>query len=104
MIELKIVSKSEKKLKEISKILGEQSLVIDMNLTKAVERLKWENGKLRKTRIAILTAKTKALLFNRIDAALKKKYKDHMPELYSTPITYMDWEQSKKLTSIVVQV
>ena len=104
MVELRIVSKSKKKLMDIGKILLESNLVQDVNIIDVVKRLNLINGKITTSSIYMLTSKTKALLFPDIDAKLKSVYKSNMPELYSLPIVHMDYDQIKNLTKNIVEV
>jgi uncharacterized protein involved in tolerance to divalent cations len=97
MIFLRILSKSEVKIEEIAKLLLYEKLVIDVNIKRHVERAELVNGKLIFTRIVLLTAKTKAVLFDSIDQRLNEKYPNHMPEVYAMPIMQMDWKQANEL-------
>lgn len=102
---MRICSKSEKKIKEIASLLLQKKLAIDLNLRKNATRLELLNGKLEESKIYILTGKTKALLFSRIDKLLKKKYGElNMPEIYSLAVVHMDWEQADDLTKGVAKV
>lgn len=101
MIFLRIVSKSEAKIEEIAKLLLSENLVIDVNIKRHVERAELVNGELVFTRIVLLTAKTKSILFDLIDKRLNQKYPSHMPEVYAMPIMQMDWKQANQLKNEV---
>lgn len=101
MIFLRISSRDEDKMEQIATLLLEEKLVIDVNIKRGLERLTMKNGVLVKTKICLLTAKTKSLLFSTIDQRLKKEFPEKMPELYALPIVNMDWEQSKELSEVV---
>ena len=102
MIFLRIVSKSESKIEEIAKLLLSEKLAIDVNIKRHVERAELVNGELTCTRITLLTAKTKSLLFDSIDKRLNEEYPYHMPEIYAMPIMQMDWKQANELKKDVV--
>ena len=104
MIFLRIVSKSEPKMEEIAKLLLEEKLVIDVNIKRNLERAELVNGDLVFTKVYLLTAKTKAVLFDSIDKMLNELYAGHMPEVYAMPIMEMDWKQAQKLTTDIKQV
>jgi uncharacterized protein involved in tolerance to divalent cations len=97
MIFLRILSKSEAKIEAIAKLLLSEKLVIDVNIKRHVERAELIDGELKCTRIVLLTAKTKAVLFDSLDKLLNDKYPNHMPEVYAMPIMQMDWKQANEL-------
>lgn len=105
MIFLRISSRNEQKIELIAEILLKEKLAIDLNLKRNVERLESINGKVKSTKIWMLTAKTKALLFLTIEKRFREEFKnDTMPELYSTPIVNMDWKQAEHLSASLKQV
>ena len=104
MIFLRIVSNSESKIEEIASELLSQKLVIDVNLRRNIERAQMVNGKLVYTNVFLLTAKTRAVLFNAIDDLLNEMYPNHLPEVYALPIMQMDWKQAQSLTSDVKSI
>ena len=98
MVLLRICSKSRKKAEEIATFLLQKKLIMDVNLKADTVRLDWTNGKLNKSKIYVLTGKTKALLFTKIDDLLRQKYgEQNLPEIYSLAIVHMDWEQADQL-------
>ncbi|MFT4544343.1 MAG: hypothetical protein ACI9UR_001513 [Bacteroidia bacterium] len=97
MILLRVVSKSKKKLERIAEILLSENLAMDINLQEDLCRLGMGAGKLISTPIYRLTAKTKALFFERIEKRLNQEFPDNMPEVYALPIMQMDWKQAKLL-------
>ena len=104
MIFLRIVSKSEQKVLQIAEVLLSENLVIDVNIKRHVERAEYVNDKMVLTPIFLLTAKTKAVLFEAIDVLLNEMYPKNLPEVYALPIMQMDWKQAKSLTSDVRSV
>ncbi len=97
MILLRIVSKSESKIEQIAKLLLSEKLVLDVNIKRHVERAELVNEELQCTRIVLLTATTKAILFDFIDKRLNQEYPNDMPEVYAMPIMQMDWKQANQL-------
>lgn len=100
MIFLRVVSKSEKKVEQVAELLLRKRLVIDVNVKRHAERAEMVNDELVTTPVYLLTAKTKATLFNQIDSILQEKYPDNMPEVYALPIVEMDWSQARTLRSM----
>ena len=99
MIQLVIASKSKEQLEEISEYLLVNHLVISIDFHLDIKRLELENGKLKNHTIHFITGKTKSLLFNEIDQRIRNKYIKNLPEIYSHPITDMDWELANRLKS-----
>ena len=98
MVFLRISSKSKAKIEKIAKILLKEKLAIDLNFKRNIERLEYVNNEVRSTKIHLITAKTRGLLFNAIDNRLIEEFGvDNMPEIYSMPIVHMDWNQAKQL-------
>jgi len=104
MIFLRIVSKSEHKVLQIAELLLSENLAIDVNIKRNAERAEMVNGKLVITPVFLLTAKTKAVLFETIDDLLNEMYPKNLPEVYALPIMQMDWKQAKNLASDVRSV
>jgi uncharacterized protein involved in tolerance to divalent cations len=104
MILLRIVSNNEKKSERVAEILLSENLGMDVNIKRHAERLELVNGSLISSRIYILTAKTKSLLFQTIDERLRREFPDNRPEIYALPIVYMDWDDARHLTDSIVKV
>lgn len=104
MILLRIVSKSENKIEEIAEVLLREKLVIDVNIKRHFDRAELVNDKLMFTPVYLLTAKTRAVLFDAIDRLLNEMYPNHTPEVYAVPIMQMDWKQAESLTKDVQHV
>lgn len=101
MIFLRISSESRSQIEEIATILLENHLIIDVNVKENIERWNLVMNSIQKKTIYLLTGKTRANLFPKIDDQLREKYKDKMPELYSLPIVHMDWEQADLLQKFI---
>lgn len=97
MIMINIASKDEQTIRSAAKILFTEKLVWDVNYKEKVKRLNWLDGEVKESTLFILTAKTKALLFSKIETDLKENFKQDLPELYSLPITLMEWSQAEEL-------
>ena len=92
MIQLVIASKSKEELEEISEYLLINHLVISIDFHFDIKRVELVKGKLNNYTIHFITGKTKSLLFNEIDKRIRNNYIKNIPEIYSHPITDMDWE------------
>ena len=104
MILLQVVSKSELKIEEIAEMLISNRFVIDVNVQRNIERAELVNDKLVYGTVCVLSAKTRAVLFDAIDKRLQEMYPDNMPETYALPIMQMDWRQADILTKDVQEV
>lgn len=105
MILLHVITSDEKQAMEIADFLINEKLILDaVVFEKVTVRKKNDEGELMTISNTLMMGKTKALLFNYIDAKLRKKYKHNMPELYSLAIVNMDWEQSNLLISKTAKV
>ncbi len=97
MILLNIASENLQTIEKIATLLLTQKLAVDINLKVNVNRLNLVDDKIEKKPIYIITAKTKALLFNRIEELIKSTFKDQTPELFSLPITTMEIKQAEEI-------
>ena len=92
MILLHIGSSDEKQAWEIVDFLESEKLIVDVVVMNGSSRINKTGDKKLQPHHLIL-GKTKALLFDKIDKAVKKKHQDNIPSIYSTPIVNMDWDQ-----------
>ncbi len=97
MILLRIVSKNEKKIERIAEILLRENLAIDVNIQRELERMELLSDKLVSSKVYRLTAKTKALMFSKIDRRLNVEFLENLPEVHALPIVEMDWSQAEVL-------
>jgi len=97
MILLNIASENLQTIEKIATLMLTQKLAVDINLKVNVNRLRLVEDKIEKKPIYIITAKTKALLFNRIEELIKSTFKDQTPELFSLPITTMEIKQAEEI-------
>ncbi|MBK7183265.1 MAG: divalent cation tolerance protein CutA [Bacteroidetes bacterium] len=97
MILLNIASENEKTIEKIAELLLTKKLAVDINLKVNVTRLSIVDDKIEKQPIYVITAKTKALLFNKIEELIKETFKDQTPELFSLPITTMEIKQAEEI-------
>jgi uncharacterized protein involved in tolerance to divalent cations len=104
MIHLQIYSKEEKIIEKVAEILISKNLAIDLTVDRDVERLTVENGKIVYNKVYLLSAKTKSLLFQKIENTLRSVFMDNMPELYSLAVVQMDWKQANVLTESLEKV
>jgi uncharacterized protein involved in tolerance to divalent cations len=99
MIQLVIASKSKEQLEEIAEYLLTRHLVISIDFHLDIKRVVLEKGRLNNYTIHFITGKTKSLLFCEIDNKIREKYPKNVPEIYSHPITDMDWDLVNRLKS-----
>lgn len=95
---LTIIAKDTEQAEKVAMYLVKEKLVIEANLISNTKCFRLnKNQEVAKKSTAVLVCTTKSLLFNQIDEYLKGMYGKDMPEMYSVPIIYMDWEQSVNL-------
>ncbi len=104
MIFIRISSHNEKVIEQVACLLLEEQLVIDVNIKRSIDRACLIDGKISFSKIYLLTAKTKGLLFPTIDGLIKKTFINESFEIYSLPIVHMDWEEAKRLTEEIKQI
>ena len=104
MIQLVVASESKSQLEEIAKFLLTNHLVISVEFHLDIKRLEFDGNEISTTTTNFITGKTKSLLFSEIDMRLREKYKDNLPEIYSHPITDMDWNLAKKLKKDIEKI
>lgn len=85
MIMINIASKDGKAVEKAAELLLKEKLIWDVNYKENVKRLNLVEGKIIESQLFILTAKTKALLFSKIESTLKDRFSNNIPELYSLP-------------------
>jgi hypothetical protein len=105
MILIHIITKDQKQLLEISDFLLREKYILNPFIIEKIQtRLLDENtDQVDSITQYLLMGKTKGLLFNDIDIALREKYNSNMPVIYSVPITHMDWEQADELMNKTIK-
>lgn len=97
MILLHVIARDEQQAEAISDFLLMKKLVLDTFTVTGEMSKKGEDNKTSfKSRVLVI-AKTRALLFDKIDNALRKKYPNDPPIFYSLPIVNMDWDHASAL-------
>lgn len=91
MILAHIIRKDKKQALEIIAILMDKKLLLQAVVSTKIVYEK-VGGMLKESEQTLIIGKTKALLFNTINAEIKKRFPRKMPMLYSVPIVYMDNE------------
>jgi uncharacterized protein involved in tolerance to divalent cations len=105
MILLRIRTDTETRREEIARFLLKENLAIDLNFKESIDLLSLNDvGELVSTRKYVLSGKTKALLFHDIEARLREKYGNDMPEFYCLPIAHMDWDHARLLLDKIKRV
>jgi uncharacterized protein involved in tolerance to divalent cations len=103
MILLHIISDDEEQAIEIANFLIEKDIILDATLLEKVSIRKKINNQIESMNKTLIMGKTKAILFDVINELLKEKYKENMLVIYSLPIVFMDWEESKELANEVAK-
>ncbi len=98
MILLHISSKNEQNIIKIAQFIHAERLAVDISISTDAQRLVFDEKDIKKVQLFKLLAKTKALLFPTIDEKIRNMGFEVLPEIYSTPIIHMDWEQVSSLS------
>ncbi|MEP1094238.1 MAG: hypothetical protein ABJG78_03975 [Cyclobacteriaceae bacterium] len=97
MILLHDIAKDEKQAEAISDFLLMKKFVLDtFTVAGKMHESDEDNKTSSKSRVLVI-AKTRALLFDKIDKALQRKYLKEPPIFYSLPIVNMDWDHASEL-------
>lgn len=97
MIFLRVSGSNEKTIENIGEFLLKEKLLIDLNVKRNIERWVLFDDEIVKEKIILMTAKTKAVLFDEIDALIRKHYPNDRLEIYSLPIVHMDWGDAEHI-------
>lgn len=100
MILLHIIAKNEKQADEISNFLLKENFALDTFLTNGMVKTR-EDDELQSEAAILVTARTRALLFNKIDKAIHDQFATDPPIVYSVPIVNMDWDHASELETKV---
>ena len=99
MILIHLLSADKEQLLDIAQLLQQEKLATDFSLHPPVLRFEMgSNNSNHEFKLHLITCKTKALLFELIDKTIKARYDSNLPEIYSTPLVHMDWEQTNRWT------
>jgi uncharacterized protein involved in tolerance to divalent cations len=104
MIMLYVLSEDASQIENIAHDLLNSRLISSVNIDWNRDRYVAANGKIEKKKLNVMTAVTKALLFETIDSRLRNQYSQNMPEVFSTPIIHIDWDLAKSLIENVEKV
>ncbi len=97
MILLHVIAKNEKQAEEISDFLLMKNFVLDTFIVRGIMKRPGEANLTLSESSFLVIAKTRALLFKKIDQAIHKKYASDPPIVYSLPIVNMDWDHASEL-------
>jgi uncharacterized protein involved in tolerance to divalent cations len=101
---LYVLSEDAAQIENIAHDLLNSRLISTVNIDWNRDRYIAVNGKIEKKKLNVMTAVTKALLFDTIDSRLRNQYSQNMPEVFSTPIIHIDWDLAKSLIENVEKV
>ena len=104
MIVLHVTHNDPDKIVEIAESLLKSKLITDVTIDSSVQMISLEDGRLSKSEVSELTAKTKALLFTTVFDHIKSLHPEDVPRVYSLPIVSMDWDQTQDTLSDIIQV
>jgi uncharacterized protein involved in tolerance to divalent cations len=84
-----IISNSKEEAENIAVDLLEKRLVYSVNTFPDMPSMRWEDGKIVKLRRTIVLAKTKSLLYKKIEDEVKQVQTTGTAIVFSMPITQM---------------
>ncbi len=97
MVFLRISHSSETTIEAIARLLLQENLVMDVNIKRNIDRVALQGDQLVTSRIFLLTAKSRSVMFPTVNKRISEAFAHDLPELYSLPIVHMDWDQAKLL-------
>lgn len=105
MVLLHVITSEQKQASEILNLLLDEKLILEAIIHEQIVVAKKNNkGTLENETQTMIVAKTKALLFNKIETILRERYSNQIPVVYSTPIVDMDAQHSKELITKTAKV
>lgn len=96
MILLHVIAKNQKQADEISDYLLMKKYVMDTFVVSGTMNQLRGNKTASEEQVLIM-GKTRALMFDKIDKAIIKKYPKDPPIVYSLPIVNMDWDHAAEI-------
>ncbi|MCI5059142.1 MAG: divalent cation tolerance protein CutA [Flavobacteriales bacterium] len=103
MIQLNIVVSTKEKAKDIITFLLKNQLATDISIS-PLEQYFQKKEELHCEQRFRVVSKTKSLLFEEIDQQVKSFFDDEIPEIYSTPIVNIDWDQANAMVKVLKKV
>ena len=97
MISIRISDPSIRKIRQIAEDLLTHQMIIEAHIATDVECLTLENGRVVNSTITVMTAKTRAALFQTIFDRVHQVWVTNPPDISSVPIVNMDWQQADVL-------
>lgn len=104
MILAYIISNSREEAETIAVDLLEKNLVYSVNLIPDIPSMRKENGKIVKLQRTIVLAKTKALLYPKIESEVKRVQTTGTAILFSIPISQMSQDLFDNIQEATLKV
>ena len=104
MILTYIISNSAKEAEDIALDLLEQKLVYSLNIIPEITSMRLENDKIIKLKRTIVLAKTKALLYPKIEKEVKRVQTTGSAIVFSMPITQMSQDLFDNIQKATLKV
>ena len=89
MVTILIITKNKESAKEIGKKILEEKLAYSLNILDNIFSMRREGDKIVEYQETLILAKTKALLYPKVEALIKVMEADYKPLVFSFPITQM---------------
>nr|WP_298924198.1 hypothetical protein [uncultured Allomuricauda sp.] len=99
MVLIHIICDSPAQANDIVDFLIDEKLMLNALVSNKVLHKRSKNGQKESLEQTLVMGTTKALLFNKINKRIKKKFAENLPLIYAMPIIYMDEAQSADLRS-----
>lgn len=97
MILLRIITEKENVIVKITEELLKKKLVATVNVDKDRDRYEMVNDEVIVKTIHVITATTKALLFEDISKLILDIFPEENVEIFSSPIVHIDWKTADSL-------
>jgi len=103
MIQLHIISRVPKQIRDIENLLINENFITGATVIDTLSSYKNEDGEIKTVSTNLLIGRTKASLFNTIEDHLKAMYGDKIPVIYGLPIVNMDFKHLEKLKKVIAE-
>ncbi len=97
MVLISLQIDSAKEAERLITLLLDKNLILDATIKKGTRVVKGADQVVEKKPVYLITARAKALLYEKIQREINRIYGQAMPALFATPIVYMEPGQASEL-------
>lgn len=97
MVLIHIICSSPTQANDMVDFLIDEKLMLNALVSNKMLYKRFKNNQRENFEQILVMGTTKALLFNKINKRIKKKFAENLPLIYAMPIIYMDEHQNLEL-------